>query len=119
MESAGSLSSYTKVYLVMYNAGSVPQRAIFSSRETSPAPGLPPGRLMQRSHLEAHTAFSSCSFLTLRLRSHPRPLRPTVGNTVGLTTRFSGRYPMNLEASTHILAEHRRLPLARPLLCRV
>ena len=26
-----------------------------------------------------------------------RPLRPTVGNNVGLTTRFSGRWPMNLE----------------------
>ena len=23
-------------------------------------------------------------------------LRPTVGNNVGLTTRFSGRYPINL-----------------------
>ena len=28
-------------------------------------------------------------------RTPPRPLRPTVGNTVGLTTRFSGSYPMN------------------------
>ena len=26
----------------------------------------------------------------------PRPLRRTVGNTVGLTTRFSGSYPMNV-----------------------
>ena len=28
-------------------------------------------------------------------RTRPGPLRPTVGNTVGLTTRFSGSYPMN------------------------
>ena len=26
-------------------------------------------------------------------------LRPTVGSTVGLTTRFSGRYPINLGQS--------------------
>ena len=28
-------------------------------------------------------------------RTPPRPQRPTVGNTVGLTTRFSGGYPIN------------------------
>ena len=30
------LSSYTKVYSVIYDSGSVPRRAIFSPRETSP-----------------------------------------------------------------------------------
>ena len=29
-------------------------------------------------------------------RTPPRPLRPTVRNPVGLTTRFSGSYPMNV-----------------------
>ena len=31
-------------------------------------------------------------------RTSPRPLRRTVGNTVGLTTRFSGSYTMNTRA---------------------
>ena len=30
-------------------------------------------------------------------RTPPRPLRPTVGNTVGLTTRFSGSYPISIK----------------------
>ena len=33
-------------------------------------------------------------------RTPPRPLRPTEGNTVGLTTRFSGRYPMSVASRT-------------------
>jgi len=29
-------------------------------------------------------------------RTSPRPLRPTVGNTVGLSTRFSNSYPISV-----------------------
>ena len=29
-------------------------------------------------------------------RTPPRPLRPIEGNTVGLSTRFSGRYPIDI-----------------------
>ena len=39
-------------------------------------------------------------------RTPPRPLRPTVGNTVGLTTRFPGSYPMNMRTPSQRLDDY-------------
>jgi hypothetical protein len=41
---------------------------------------------------EAHV----CQVTQTFRRSPPRPLRPIVVNTVGLTTQFSGRYPIDV-----------------------
>ena len=41
-------------------------------------------------------------------RTPPRPLRPTVGNTEGLTTQFSGRYPMSvlISCGDHFISDN-------------
>ena len=40
-------------------------------------------------------------------------LRPTVGNAVGLTTQFSGRYPMRVQQKSKLVS----IPVPFRLLC--